>query len=190
MKILSVDPGAVNLGLSLWEEDQVTLTGLVRLFPENMNMKQFNKKNGSLADRILLRNLVNFAKNSPKWSHHFQTADKIVFESQRLKFTHALQYGLTGYLLSLNPTCEILFFHPFSISKAFKIGGLTRTERKKRIREIVYEKLPHIKKDDLSQDEIDSILNIFYYFQMKKKDFQNPCPFWSCASHKPSKKSI
>lgn len=189
MKILSIDAGAIQMGISLMEDNKITKKGTVRIVPFGMHFGQYKKLYGAKMEGLLVRNFLEFATKSKKWSPEFKTTDKLIFESQRIHFTHALTYGLNGWLYTINPKIEIIYVHPFSMSRRYKIGGLTRAQRKKKIKEIVVEKMgkTDFLKHDLmkpwSQDAIDSVLNIFYYLEgnkKTKKKFLEPCPFWSC----------
>ena len=192
MKILSVDAGAVAMGISLWEDEKILKLGTVRLLPLNLDFGEFKRKYSGRTNALLVRNFLAFAKNSADWSPHFKNADKIIFEEQSLKFTHALTHGLNAWLFTINPNVDVLWVRPFDISRKYQIGGLGRAERKKRIRKIVFERL---KMEDpgvgsIPQDPVDSILNIFYYLERRKKDtFLLPCPSWSCVSQNLTKPS-
>lgn len=179
-KILSFDPGACDMGVAEQFSDGTILTTHVRLIPEEMNFRQFKKKYGPNTELILMRNTVNFLEDYTMNG----TAKLIIIETQSLSFTHAITSSIVTYFESMRGP-RIVFVHPYSISRHFKIGGLTRTERKKRIREILGE---HYWENDLkrfSQDEIDAVFNIFYFERIqdkKKKTPELPCPTYQSSS--------
>jgi hypothetical protein len=186
MKILSIDAGAISLGISLWIEGKgIRKWGTVRLVPPEFNFNQFKRKYGPSYQGLLVRNFHQFAKNSKKWSQEFKSCDILIYEDQKFKFTHALIHGINSWVYDNNPNVQIHYVHPFSISRKFKIGGLTRTQRKKEITRLVNER--GVKTENWSQDSIDSVLNIFYFLETREKNknkkFLQPCPYWSSDSH-------
>lgn len=185
MKILSIDAGAVSMGISFFDGERVTKLATVRLIPSSLNFKEFSRKYGGRSIGLLVRNLLDFAKHSPDWSPLFKTTEKLIYETNSLKFTHALTHGINSWVREVNPTVDILWVRPFDISRKYGIGGKSRANRKSAIRKIVFEKLkledPGVSK--IPQDPVDSILHIFYILERKKPEkFLLPCPSWSCAS--------
>jgi len=191
MKILSLDPGVVSIGISLYEEGKISKTANLQLV-EKGGTKAFKKKKGGIAHSLFLKSLLDWAQKSPEWKGEFLSCDVFLTETQSKKMFYSLGWGITSFVVLRNPRSKIFMFHPFTLSKAFKIGGLTRSQRKKKIRERVLKRFPELKEieKDISQDELDSILNIDYYLQKKEKDKnQFECPSWKCASLTLSKPS-
>lgn len=183
MKIVSVDPAAQSIGLALWSGGSLRLTSNLRLVPKDANYRAWKKKHGSRTEHLILKNLFNFLSLSPTWSEAFSSAEVVLFEVNTFSFSQALCFGLVAWLETHNPQALIHFFHPHTLSRFYGIGNLSRAERKRRIREIVRERVPLLPRE-VSQDETDAVLNIFYFKERKKPRPQIPqCPHWSLDSH-------
>lgn len=185
MRLLSVDPGVTSIGLAWWD-GEIKVTGNLRLVPSSCSYPEWKKKYGSKTEGMIISNLLAFLRNS-EWGDWFSKAQIVVFESNTFTFSHALCFALVCWLRIYNPDCVSHFVFPSSISKFYKIGGLSRHERKAKIRELVFEKVPRLasewKSKEVSQDELDATLNIFYFQERRKsKDPPPQCPHWSCVS--------
>lgn len=183
MRIVSFDPAAVAIGLSYFWNGKLLRTGLLRLIRKDTTYPQFKKKYGIKAEGLLVRNLRNFLDSSD-WLPLFLEADVCVLESNTFPFSIAVSYSLVSWLQERNPSCIQAFVYPPAISRHYSWGALSRTQRKKRIRDLVFEKLPFLQKENISQDEIDSICNIFYFLERnrQKKVLLPECPSWSLHS--------
>lgn len=187
MRILSFDPGAVAVGLSFREGKKLLRTGHLRLIPKDTTYPQFKKKYGNKAEGLLVRNLRKFVGGSD-WTELFLKTEVCLLESNTFPFSIAVSYALVSWLQEFNPDCVQVFVHPFAISKHFGIGGLSRLGRKARIRELVFQRLSSLSElwdsGEISQDEIDSVCNIFYFLErnQQKKVLLPQCPSWSCNS--------
>lgn len=184
MRVISFDPGANCVGLSSFKGGELG-TGLLRLVPKDQGYQAYKRKWSSRAEENLVRNLLDFLGKST-WGWRALEADMAVIELNTFLYCKAVSFAFATWLKTHNPACVIHFVHPPSISKFYGIGNLTRPQRKARIRDLVFQRTPKLeqlwKEEKLSQDELDSVLNIFYIQERKSaKNLPLPCPHWSCT---------
>lgn len=193
MKIIGLDPGGMKMGIALFEHSVPVKTSTICLVQED-NFRKFKSKGNSTLR--LVENVIHFCENSQEWSSELKTANVLVVESQSLLFTHAISYAVISFVKMTNPGCLVHLVSPFTLSRHYHIGGLTRTLRKRKIKELVYDKCPEIRDYGLTrQDELDACFSIIYFLEVKsdsprtKKTSQFKWPYYNCISQNRIKKS-
>lgn len=173
MWAVSIDPGIVNLGVTMFLDNQLMESQNVNL-KHWMSLKDADLPANKIPINALVQALVSWVRESIFAPWFLKPGLIVVLENNDYTVATKNVPGIiAGVFKALNPECLIQdFIHPFTVSRFFRLKSKTRDQKKKKALGMVWQSTGHL----LSYDESDAYLNYVYWFcrVFSKPKLDNP----------------